>query len=108
MPRAAVFRCGSGLLISCPARGEERCARRRLGRSGRRRSKTPRCLPPRSPSPSEAPESAAAADPPAPADDKDGWVIRFEQQFNIFLTVSYKHRWPIDLSSDITFCLSEL
>jgi hypothetical protein len=55
-----------------------------------------------------APESAAADDPPTPADDEDGWVVRFEQQFNIFLTVSYKHRWPIDLSSDITFCLSEL
>jgi hypothetical protein len=54
-----------------------------------------------------APESAAADDPLPPADD-DGWIIRFEQQFNIFLTASYKHRWPIDLSSDITFCLSEL
>jgi hypothetical protein len=39
-----------------------------------------------------APEGGAADDPPTPADDADGWVVRFEQQFNIFLTVSYTHR----------------
>jgi hypothetical protein len=46
-----------------------------------------------------APESAAADDPLPPADE-DGWVIRFEQQFNIFLTVSDTDRRLADLSSD--------
>uniref|UniRef100_A0ACD5Z175 Uncharacterized protein n=1 Tax=Avena sativa TaxID=4498 RepID=A0ACD5Z175_AVESA len=34
------------------------------------------------------PEAAAADDPPSPTDDDDDWVVRFEQQFNIFLTDS--------------------